>query len=51
MEPGEAAVREVFERWNSGVRDDLDDDRIDPAIEVHSALTKRVNRGPDQVRD
>ena len=50
MERGEAVVREVWSRWNSGDRD-IDERLIDPDCEVHSALAKRVYRGPDEVRE
>jgi hypothetical protein len=46
MERGEAVVREVWSRWNSGDRD-IDERLIDPDCEVHSALAKRVYRGRD----
>ena len=50
MERGEAVVREVWSRWNSGDRD-IDERLIDPDCEVHSALAQRVYRGPDEVRE
>src|SRR6187455_663431 len=50
MEPGEAIVREVWRRWNSGDRS-LEEELIDRDAEVHSALANRVYRGQDEVRE
>jgi ketosteroid isomerase-like protein len=47
---GEQLIREVWGRWNSGVRE-FDADFLDPQIEIHSALTGRVFKGEAGVRE
>lgn len=49
MEPGESVVRDVWEQWNSGDRD-VRNQLVHSELEVYSALTKRVYRGRDEVR-
>jgi ketosteroid isomerase-like protein len=49
MDDREALVREVWSRWNAGERE-LDEDLFDPEFEVHSRLTERVYKGPEEVR-
>ena len=44
MSDGEAVIREIWRRWNAGVRE-YDPQLIDPEIEIHSGLTGQVFKG------
>lgn len=44
MSDGEELIRDVWRRWNSGVRE-FQADVLDPEIEIHSALTGQVFEG------
>jgi ketosteroid isomerase-like protein len=46
---GEELIRDVWRRWNSGVRE-FDPEILDPEIEIHSALTGQVFNGEAGVR-
>jgi hypothetical protein len=45
----EQSVRNVFERWNTGVRE-LPPDEVDPDAVVYSAMTGDTFRGIDGIR-
>ena len=49
MGDGETAIREIWRRWNEGLRD-YDPEIIDPEIEIRSALTGQVFTGEQGVR-
>jgi ketosteroid isomerase-like protein len=46
---GEQLIRDVWRRWNSGVRE-FDPEILDREIEIHSALTGQVFKGEAGVR-
>ena len=48
MGDGEEVIREVWGRWNAGVRE-YDVELLDPEIEIHSALTGQVFEGEDGI--
>ena len=44
MAGGEELIRDVWRRWNAGLRE-YDSEILDPEIEIHSALTGQVFEG------
>ncbi len=44
MGDGEDLIREIWRRWNAGLRE-YDPEILDPEIEIHSALTGAVFAG------
>jgi hypothetical protein len=45
VDEGEALIRSIWQRWNSGERFPEAEEDVDPGIEIHSALTKNVYSG------
>jgi hypothetical protein len=44
MRDGEEVIREIWRRWNAGLRE-YDPELVDPEIEIHSGLTGRTFTG------
>lgn len=50
MDDGEQLIRDIWRRWNEGERG-AETAELDPGIEIGSALTGRVYRGADGIRE